>query len=300
MGRSAADESANRTAEPCYEDKVAWDPLDMPGTVSRRAEDATECQQRCANTKGCTHFSYWWIGNNCHLQDAYAIRQTGRLGFISGPFGCWENLDQNKYIKKGLSIVQSGYNCVELGTMYEPLMGLVKMIQKEDLTGIEAVKECRKYCADNQDCHYYSIVFPDRMCRMAGKHAKKVTPYINAVSGTPTCWDGEEHDHKITAEEAAALRTAKQSGFSDEQSEMIMKASLRRGAPAARRPELLTGGVALLLVGGAVAWGIVLAGRRAGRRSSSLARGSSARTASAYATVDRLTESLAASSEGVE
>jgi len=258
----------------------------MPGTMPRSAEDATACQKQCADTQGCTHFSYWWIGKHCHLQDAYALRQTGRLGFTSGPFGCWDSLDKTKYIKKGEStFVHTSYKCAELGTLYTPLMGMSEHFSRKD-PALEAVKKCRAYCASTKGCAYYTMVFPQRLCRMAGASAHKVTPYLGAVSGSPTCWAGEEHNHSITEEEAAALVTPEPETLSDEQPSMIMKTSLRQGMPSTWRPVPLAGAASLLLAGAAVAWGAVAVVRRVRRRRDLLPCGSRSRVAaSEYAAV---------------
>jgi len=257
----------------------------MPGTMARHAEDSTECQQMCANTTGCVHFSFWWIGKHCHLADAYAIRQTGRLGFISGPHGCWESLDQSKYIKKGDgTFVHKAYKCVELGALYTPLMGLAKHFPNtEGVSGIEAIKQCRSYCASTEGCARYTMVFPQRLCRMAGATSSKVKPYIGAVSGSLTCWGGEEHDHLLSADEAAALEApaniqedSEPSGGSADKlaNTLIMKAALRHVPAGAWQPSTLAGVAALVCVGAVVAWGAVAVGatfalRRVGGRCSS-------------------------------
>jgi len=253
----------------------------MPGTMARHAEDSTECQQMCANTTGCIHFSFWWIGKHCHLADAYAIRQTGRLGFISGPHGCWESLDQSKYIKKDDgTFVQNAYKCVELGTLYEPLMGLAKAFPgTEDVSGVEAIKQCRAYCASTEGCARYTMVFPHRLCRMAGPSSSKVKPYIGAVSGTLTCWDGEEHDHELSAVEAAGLMKAP-ADIQEEPSggdsagkqgdTLIMKAALRHVPAGAWRPSTFAAVASLVCAGAVVAWGALALRRVGGRRSSEL------------------------------
>uniref|UniRef100_A0A7S1S034 Apple domain-containing protein n=1 Tax=Alexandrium catenella TaxID=2925 RepID=A0A7S1S034_ALECA len=246
----------NRTGASCFEDRVAWEPLDMPGATPSIAGSADECQLRCASTAGCTHFSYWWIGKNCHIQDAYAVRRTSRLGFTSGPFGCWESLDQDKYVREGLTIVERSRRCEELSTLYEPAMGLSREFTLEDITKTEAVKQCRDYCALTEGCEHYTMTFPDRLCQMAGAGANKVTPYANAVSGTPTCWGGEEHETRAFSD-------------SKEAHTLMMKTSLRHGALATSRPSLAAAATLLLAIA-ALAWGALAAARCTNGRHQSL------------------------------
>jgi len=178
----------------CYEESSIWEPLDMPHTAPAREPHASACQRRCEQTPGCTHFSYWTVGKNCHLQDAYAIHQSDRMGFVSGPFKCWKDLDPNKWIDKGYrTFVPKDLECVELGTLYSPIMGEIKTFPKSMATGRQAINMCRNYCASVKDCLHFTIQFPARVCRVTGEGAHKLHPFMNAVSGNTTCWQGRDH-----------------------------------------------------------------------------------------------------------
>jgi len=134
------------------------------------------------------------VGKNCHLQDAYAIHQSARMGFVSGPFKCWKDLDHNRWIDKGYkTFVPKDLECVELGTLYSPIMGGIKTFPKSMATGRQAINMCRNYCASVKGCLHFTIQFPARVCRVAGEGARRLHPFMNAVSGNTTCWQGRDH-----------------------------------------------------------------------------------------------------------
>jgi len=191
-------------AQACFEDDSTWEPLDMPGTYPVPVSGVKACQRKCAETHGCVHFSYWQELRHCHVQDAYAIRQRGRTGFVSGPFKCWEDLQGHGWVRKDpFTFVHRELACVELGTLYSPLMGVVKFFPKMD--EIKAIRKCRDYCASHEGCVHFSLQFPARGCRMAGKSARKLQPFLNAVSGNWTCWDGKNHGTEAKSPEALSL-----------------------------------------------------------------------------------------------
>mmetsp|Transcript_98201 Transcript_98201/g.194510 ORF Transcript_98201/g.194510 Transcript_98201/m.194510 type:complete len:471 (-) Transcript_98201:81-1493(-) len=176
----------------CFEDDTSWEPLDMPGTYPMPVDGVKSCQRKCAVTHGCVHFSYWPELGHCHLQDAYAIRQRDRTGFVSGPFKCWEELRGDGWVRKDqFTFVRKELACVDLGTLYSPLMGVVRFFPK--MSEVEAIRRCRDYCAKHEGCVHFSLQFPARGCRMAGRSARKLQPFLNAVSGNWTCWNGKDH-----------------------------------------------------------------------------------------------------------
>jgi len=134
------------------------------------------------------------VGKNCHLQDAYAIHQSARMGFVSGPFKCWKDLDHNTWIDKGhRTFVPKDLECVELGTLYSPIMGGIKTFPKSMATGRQAINMCRNYCASMKGCLHFTVQFPARVCRITGEGARRLHPFMNAVSGNTTCWQGRDH-----------------------------------------------------------------------------------------------------------
>lgn len=201
---SKAGAGNDRHAKDCFEDDTSWEPLDMPGTYPVLVPGVEACQGKCAATHGCVHFSYWQELGHCHLQDAYAIRQQGRTGFVSGPFKCWEDLLGDEWVRKDpFTFVHKELACADLGTLYSPLMGVVRFFPKMD--EIEAIRKCRDYCATHEGCVHFTIQFPARGCRMAGSGAKKLKPFLNAVSGNWTCWDGKNHGTEAESPEALSL-----------------------------------------------------------------------------------------------
>jgi len=62
--------SAGRAAY-CYLADTSYHPLDMPGQAPTSGGNAQSCQQKCAGTQGCAHFSLLPDGS-CHLQASYA------------------------------------------------------------------------------------------------------------------------------------------------------------------------------------------------------------------------------------
>ena len=74
----------------CVEVDTSYEPLDMVGQSQSREPSMLACQQRCARTFGCTHFTYWMDGG-CHLQDenSHAFAETGKWNRPSaGPATC--------------------------------------------------------------------------------------------------------------------------------------------------------------------------------------------------------------------
>mmetsp|Transcript_104364 Transcript_104364/g.202155 ORF Transcript_104364/g.202155 Transcript_104364/m.202155 type:complete len:468 (+) Transcript_104364:38-1441(+) len=201
---SKAGTGSNGHAKDCFEDATSWEPLDMPGTYPVLVDGVKACQRKCAETPGCVHFSYWQELHHCHLQDAYAFRLRGRTGFVSGPFKCWEDLHGDGWVRKDpFTFVRKELACMDLGTLYSPLMGVVRFFPK--MTEIEAIRKCRDYCASHEGCVHFSLQFPAHGCRMAGSGARKLQPFLNAVSGNWTCWDGKDHGKEAKSPEALSL-----------------------------------------------------------------------------------------------
>jgi len=80
------------TLQDCWEQGVAWEPMDMPGQTRSSAKAITDCQRRCAATAGCAHFTFWSDGG-CHIQDEKAKRnQNDNTAVRSGPPKCPEGI----------------------------------------------------------------------------------------------------------------------------------------------------------------------------------------------------------------
>ena len=59
----------------CIERNVTYFPLDIPGHGRTAEPNVEACQNRCANTKGCSYFSFWDNGG-CHLSGPEATKRN--------------------------------------------------------------------------------------------------------------------------------------------------------------------------------------------------------------------------------
>jgi len=159
----------------------------MGKTVMTQEADTFACQQRCRKTEGCMHFSYWKVGGDCHLQDAYALRQKRRYGFVSGPFQCWSSiLNRDQFIKyDNYTYLSPTFGCIELGTMYSPAMVTPKVLAT-DIHRWDAIVLCQKLCAITNGCAHFTVQFP-RVCNLVSARAKPLHPFFGAVSGPAKC-----------------------------------------------------------------------------------------------------------------
>jgi len=223
---SMANTDKGGVSDECLEEAVTWEPMHMPNVLQPIDEpDAYACQKRCAGTPGCAHFSFWTWGKHCYLQDSFAIRQTGRLGFVSGPFQCWDSLDHDAFTKVGdKTYLHKAFKCVELGTIYSPMIQLPQYFTEAE-TGIEAAKACKQLCASTEGCAHWTMHFPQRMCKLSGPGAQRTRNAINSVSGPPACGKGP------------ASTAVGDAGASDRSSALMIAAErlrrVPRGSPAA-------------------------------------------------------------------
>lgn len=180
------------TTSYCFEDTVAWEPLDMRGTAFTTQLDAEACRLQCLKTPGCFHFSYWTNRGDCHLQDAFALRQEGRADFISGPFQCWGELGevsefakmaQNQYLPKEL-------DCMEVGVTWEPTL---EWRHKSIFRGsqLDIIRECQDLCARNQECRHFTMDVMTDDCKLSPDGAVPLPGVFNTISGPPKCEGGE-------------------------------------------------------------------------------------------------------------
>merc|ERR1712032_926482 len=102
---------------PCWEEQVTYEPINMDymdaGLLGTTVADVQACQQLCADTLGCYHFSFWTPGKQCHLEDILALRQMNRIGFISGPFQCLDDIERKQdYFRVGNTILPYSLRCL--------------------------------------------------------------------------------------------------------------------------------------------------------------------------------------------
>merc|ERR1719384_577625 len=67
----------------CYSDGSGYTP-DMPGQGVSNSGSGEQCNQRCRNTAGCAHFTYFNNGN-CHLHSQGATRSQVGAGYSGSP-----------------------------------------------------------------------------------------------------------------------------------------------------------------------------------------------------------------------
>ncbi|CAK0858393.1 unnamed protein product [Prorocentrum cordatum] len=191
-----------------YEKDTTFDPVDMDSAlVARQVPNISACQALCEETKHCFHFSFWSPSmdtpGQCHLQDIFALRQTTRFGFWSGPKKSWCSYSagfRSRAVQlvgpKGLAFDGMGnktyvleeYRCMVMGGAYQPPM--VSRIMPErpsDARYGGSALDCQEWCRNTTGCMYFSIEYPSKACSLAGPNAKLQFPIFKTVSGPVTC-----------------------------------------------------------------------------------------------------------------
>lgn len=146
----------------CYHTGLQYAPLDMPGTARTEEEDALACQQRCSETPGCAHFSYWSDGG-CHLQDGAArpeeLPDEGYTAVTSGPPDCTEARFE-----------------VAMPDMKCPHDHADRLFRAEGQT----LETCAQMCIQTQHCRHFSFA-------TSGTHPQ-------VCVGCTSLRDAEEHE----------------------------------------------------------------------------------------------------------
>jgi len=180
----------------CFDYGAAFYPLDMEGTELEHVASAWECQRRCMSREGCAHFSYLESLGHCHLQDFLAARLTLNTGYSSGPFSCWE--DMNESARKKLSVQEhhtylpAELSCVKLHAAYAPAMQT--SLRPPDLSGLnarEAAIACQRYCAAVDGCVNFTFSRTLQLCTLASEGATRLS-IMNSVAGPPSCLEQDE------------------------------------------------------------------------------------------------------------
>lgn len=164
-------------ATACFEENVAYEPLDMLGQMPTVEMSAKDCQARCRRVIGCAHFSFWAVAGHCHIQDNSAKRQPNRPQFTSGMNVCGTWRLGNKWWLK----------CFEQA-VYFPVMESFSLREDDEASSmnwIDAVKVCMKRCNTTSGCSHFALKFPERQCSLSGDSAHKM-PMSNAVAGPPS------------------------------------------------------------------------------------------------------------------
>jgi len=180
----------------CFEMGAAFYPLDMEGTELEHVASAWECQRRCMARSGCAHFSYLQSLGHCHLQDFLAARLTFNTGYSSGPFSCWE--DMNESSRKQFSVREHHtylpveLSCVQLHAAYAPAMRT--SLGPPDLSGLnarEAAMACQRFCAAVDGCVNFTFSRALQLCTLAEEGATRLS-IMNSVAGPPSCLEQDE------------------------------------------------------------------------------------------------------------
>lgn len=181
--------SVESAAHHCFQPATSFEPLDMRGTALTYEKDALACQRRCALTVDCVHFTFWVVGGHCHIEDIFAVRHVERIGFVSGPFQCWEDFgNHSKFTNIGLAtFLPSEFGCVEMGTTYSPTIRGRAISFPKYKTSLQVIVECQNFCMSVDGCAHFVISTPARRCTLAGVGAKRSTQIMHALAGPPTC-----------------------------------------------------------------------------------------------------------------
>jgi len=136
---------------------------------------------------GCTHFSFFEAMTDCHLQDAYAVKQAMTAGFVTGPFSCWGAVDHHAYANIGnATYLPKEIACLEMGVLYSPIQFVTKWFPPKgvdgEADGLESLKKCQEHCLNTKGCLHFTLMFPGGMCRLSGEGARALQDQ-NVVSG---------------------------------------------------------------------------------------------------------------------
>jgi len=195
-----------RPASGCFEAAVQWEPLDMgilpdakhPDKVIQvapiREESIHACQEKCRNTDGCAHFSFWKVSGEdegfCHFQDAFAVRRAHRPGFTAGPPECESSGDVDPPYMPSTEDTPKGFECAAVGQVWSPIMAAMSLKGTES----EVLTSCREHCKDTAGCAHVTVQFPMGLCQLAKANATIVEGILGAISAPVSCPKAEEQE----------------------------------------------------------------------------------------------------------
>lgn len=148
------------------------------------------CQERCAKTDGCQHFSFYLAARNCHLEGQSSTRVAHRIGFVSGPRECCGGTGcGNQTLHGNSTYLPREFRCMRRAVQWIPeLPGQSRVLGAGECpTQESAVLACQRACASSDRCAHFTIVFPHRLCSLSGEHARPIRPVFGALSGPPSC-----------------------------------------------------------------------------------------------------------------
>jgi len=134
------------------------------------------------------------------------------VGFTAGPKHCdardikLGKDDSKGYVRlKGTGMgshtfVPWKFRCLEMGSMYNPAF-LMELINRTQFPKAgKAVKECQRRCKEKENCAYFSLEFPARLCSYSANNSWRAYPVFKHVTGPPSCSDDDESDDDVLDE----------------------------------------------------------------------------------------------------
>jgi len=198
----------------CLEDEVTYEPMDMDGQLPTLEANVKECRKRCRKIRNCTHFSFYYltIPGSCHVQSIFGIRQTARVGFISGPPRCFLRRDHGRHGLVRLkqpdvgyrTFVPKNFSCLKMGRAYVPAI-YSEFLTKDRgyVNGRKAVAGCRRKCLSYPGCEYYTVEFPTRLCSLSPASATELSPIFKHIAGPKFCTDATDNVEDDSMEEVS-------------------------------------------------------------------------------------------------
>eukprot|EP00811_Abedinium_folium_P009673 NODE_1893_length_2343_cov_5.107852.p1 GENE.NODE_1893_length_2343_cov_5.107852~~NODE_1893_length_2343_cov_5.107852.p1 ORF type:complete len:428 (-),score=59.08 NODE_1893_length_2343_cov_5.107852:513-1796(-) len=133
----------------------------MPGVDRSFIENSGQCQDRCAHTDGCAHFTVSVRDGACTLQNSSAVASPAEQS-IAGPPNCDE------------------LGCVAHSTRFLPDM------PGGERTVLDNAMACRQRCRSLHGCQHYSYWPLDGGCMLQNSSGRR-KHMPDAIAGTPYC-----------------------------------------------------------------------------------------------------------------
>lgn len=203
--------------------------------MATNEEDSFACQQKCLDTDGCYHFSYWQKFKTCHLQDAFALRRDYQAEFTSGPFQCWSYLQDSGLVKVGVEqFLPEQFGCMQVGQSWEPAM---QWRSGRVLAGGQAdqIMGCQALCAKTPKCAHFAMDVSTRTCKLASDSASPISGVMHSIAGPPSC---KKDDKKYFMRKFIALEAGFVSSYAGAAAAVLGLATLGSLAAVAVRRRL--------------------------------------------------------------
>jgi hypothetical protein len=112
------------------------------------------------------------------------------VGFVSGPFQCWEDFEnQSMFTAVGIAtFLPTEFGCIEMGTVYSPTISGETMSFPKYKTSLQVIVECQNFCMSIAGCAHFSISTSARRCTLAEEGAKRSSNIAQSLAGPPSCF----------------------------------------------------------------------------------------------------------------